>query len=103
MLATKFESPSNIGDKSNIRAICIKVILSAIPGKTFGASVGINIYPMTATMKIVIEKKENMVLMNFAASSFDFSSRDVMNGTNTEIETIDATVAKIKSGISNAE
>ena len=48
------------------------------------------------------KKNEKMLSINFFASSSPFSNLSIRKGIKTEIETIEATVTKIKSGILNA-
>src|SRR5271157_5311861 len=77
ILAKKFEIPRNIGDRSRIRAICIKVDLSAMPGKICGARNGMKINPRMLAATMSSEKKEKIVLIKYFVSSVDFSSRYV--------------------------
>ena len=54
------------------------------------------------TMRIRIEKKEKILLIKLRTASKPKASFSIINGIKTEIDTIEATVTKIKSGMRKA-
>lgn len=100
----KFEKPRAIGDMRSMRErklTCDNSDTVKPLNKNLEIS-GINTKTRIQVMKMIIEKKENMLFINSLTASLPSFSLSTIKGTRTERETMEATVTKRKSGIRKA-
>ena len=103
MEAKKFENPKSRGDIRRILERFISVCWSFpfIPGKNKGERYGMRKNAI-ATTKIIKRKNALNILSIKLFKSSPFSFFSVKKGTSIEIDTSEATVTNIRSGILNA-
>lgn len=98
------DRPKKIGDKSRTLVsliTCSNWELSK-PGKSIGLNVGTKKNATPLVITINRKKNKKILPINFLEASLLSSIFCIKNGIRTEIETIEPTVMKIKSGILKA-